>query len=151
MKMKSLCLITATTLLLSVSVNVFANCGSCEKAKPSCGKKLSECGKKQSAQKVEKKAAKKAELGEDKDIPLSEVPEKIKKLAEKAVKGIKLTEAEIEGGNYELEGYAGKDKYEIKITPEGKIIEVDVDKKDDDDLIIDKGAGTLDMEVIDND
>ena len=47
------------------------------------------------------------------------------------MKGIKLTEAEIEDGNYELEGYVGDVEYEIKITPKGKVIKIE--KEDDDD------------------
>ncbi len=123
MKTKKTCLMIAIALLLTVSVNVLA--GEAKEKKSKC------CG-----QETVQKVTKKAEILKDGDIPLSQVPKTIKAVAEKAVKGIKLTEAEIEDGNYELEGYVGKDKYEVKITPKGKLISVDVDSKNDDELLI---------------
>ena len=125
MKTKNVCMMIAIALLLTVSVNVFAKAAETKDKKSTC------CSQ-ESVQKVEKKA----EVLKDGDIQLSKIPKEIKDVAEKAVKGIKLSEAEIDDGNYELEGYVGKNKYEIKITPEGKLISVDVDSKDDDDLLI---------------
>ncbi|MCK5852377.1 hypothetical protein KAH27_05030 [bacterium] len=125
MKTKKTCMMIVITLLLTVSVNVLAKAAEIKKEKSEC------CGQK-TVQKVEKKA----EILKDGDIPLSKVPKKIKAVAKKAVKGIKLSEAEIEDGNYELEGTVGQDKYEVKITPEGKLISVNADSKKDDDLLI---------------
>jgi len=124
MKLKNLCLVVAITLLFSVSVKLFADCGNCDKAKSSC---------------CEKEAVQKAEVSDEEEIPLAKVPKNIKEIAKKAVKGIKLSEAELEDGNYELEGYVGKDKYEVEITPEGKVIEIELDKKDDDDCVVELG------------
>jgi len=128
MKTKLLCMLIASAFIFSISINAFANCGSCDKAKASCCSKVKEktcesC-KAKPAEKVEKEK-------KEEDIPLDKVPEKIKAAAEKAVKGIKLTEAELEDGVYELEGKVGDDEYEIKITPEGKVIKIE--KEDDDD------------------
>ena len=85
MKTKSLCMMIIVAMVFTVSVNVFADCGSCEKPKTPCCKKQI---KQQIEQKVEVKKEK-----EDEDIPLSQVPKSIKKAAKEAVKGIKLTEA----------------------------------------------------------
>ena len=56
--------------------------------------------------------------GIEKDIPLNEVPDVVLKAAQKAVPGIKLTEAEVEttpdGVIYELEGKFDGKEYEIK-------------------------------------
>ena len=123
MKTKKTCLMIAIALLLTVTVNVLA--GESKDKKSKC------CGQ-ETVQKVEKKA----EVLKDGDIPLSKIPKEIKAVAEKAVKGIKISEAEIEDGNYEIEGYVDKTKYEVKITPKGKLISVDVDSKNDDDLLI---------------
>ena len=66
---------------------------------------------------------------EEREIPLSEVPEQVIAAAKAAVEGIILTEAEIEetrkGLIYEIEGYVGDTEYEIEITPEGDVIEVE--------------------------
>ena len=123
MKTQKICLMIAIALLLTVTVNVLA--GESKDKKSKC------CGQK-TVQKVEAKA----EVLKDGDIPLSKVPKKIKAVAEKAVKGIKILEAEIEDGNYEIEGTVGQDKYEVKITPAGKLISVDVDSKKDVDCLI---------------
>ena len=71
-------------------------------------------------------------------IPLDEVPENVIAAAENAVEGITLTEAEIEKVKkniviYELEGVADGVKYEIEVTSEGKVIEVEKDDDDDDE------------------
>ena len=122
MKTKLFSTLFALAVLLTFSFNVLADCGKCVKSQKFC------CAKKQMVQEAEKDA--KEEM-EDQDIPLDKVPEKIKKAAEKAVKDIKLTEAEIEDGLYELKGKVGKTEYEIKITKEGKIVKIE--KEDDDD------------------
>ena len=124
MKTKKLCMMIVIAMVFTVSINAFADCGKCEKAKPA------KCCKQKPAQKVELKAEVKKE--EDQDIPLSQVPKNIKEIAEKAVKGLKLTEAELEDGIYELEGYVGDVEYEIKITPEGKVIKIEKEDKDKD-------------------
>ena len=126
MKSKKLCLMVAIALLLTVTMNVFAEA---DKAK----EKKSSCCPQQPVQKVEQKVEPKVDLSKDRDIPLSEVPKNIKKIARNAVKGIKLTEAEIEDGNYELEGYVGDDEYEIKITPKGKVLKIEKEDDDKDD------------------
>jgi len=109
--------------MVFMAVNALADCGSCEKPKKTCCKK-------QVKQKIEQKIEVKKEK-EDEDIPLSQVPENIKKIAEKAVNGLKLTEAELEDGVYELKGYVEDRKYEVKITPKGKVVKIE--KEDDDD------------------
>lgn len=78
-----------------------------------------------------------ARAGEE-DVPLDQVPEVVKDAARKAVKGIKLTEAEkVTRGSrilyYELEGTAGGKSYEIKVTPAGKVLKVELDDDDDDE------------------
>jgi len=82
-------------------------------------------------------AAGPAGAGEE-DVPLDQVPEVVKDAARKAVKGIKLTEAEkVTRGSrilyYEVEGTAGGKNYEIKVTPAGKVLKVELDDDDDDD------------------
>ena len=113
----------------TVSLNAIADCGSCEEAKPaSCEKaKPASCEEAKKTKCCEQKPAKATQVKKlkDRDIPLAQVPEKIKKIARKAVKGIQFTEAEIEDGNYELEGYVDKVKYEVEITPEGKVVEIE--------------------------
>ncbi len=63
------------------------------------------------------------------DITLAQVPETVIVAAEKAVPGIKFTEAEIEtspkGHIYELEGTAGDKEYEIEVSAEGKVLKVE--------------------------
>jgi hypothetical protein len=74
----------------------------------------------------------------DERIPLEEVPEKALAAAKAAVEGIVLTEAEIEKVKkdlvvYELEGVAAGVKYEIEVTSEGKVIEVEEDDDEDEE------------------
>lgn len=60
------------------------------------------------------------------EIPVSALPDAVKAAAKKAVKGIKLTEAEVESVLvYELEGEAGDDEYELEVTADGKLLEVE--------------------------
>jgi hypothetical protein len=72
----------------------------------------------------------------DKEIPLSQVPEKAVAAAEGAVEGITLTEAEMEKESgqtvYDLEGTANGKTYEIEVTADGKVLEVEQKGKDDD-------------------
>jgi hypothetical protein len=67
------------------------------------------------------------------EIAIDQVPKVVLDAAEKAVPGIKLTEAEYttkgEGRVYELEGTAGGKEYELHITAEGKVL--DSDEADD--------------------
>ncbi len=138
MKTKKLCMMILIAMAFTVSINAFADCGNCEEAKPEdCKKaKSSKCEKAKAKKCCKQKSVKKVEVKkekEDEDIPLSQVPKNIKEIAEKAVKGIKFTEAELEDGNYELEGYVGDVEYEIEITPEGKIIKIEKEDKDKDD------------------
>jgi ABC-type Zn2+ transport system substrate-binding protein/surface adhesin len=62
------------------------------------------------------------------EIPVSSVPKAVMAAALKAVKGIRLTEAEVESVLvYELEGTASGKEYEIEITAEGEVIEVEAE------------------------
>ena len=77
---------------------------------------------------------------QEKEVPLSEVPEAVLDAAQKAVEGIELEEAEVEEEDgvlvYELEGTAQGAEYEIELTADGKVLEVereDEDEEDDDD------------------
>ena len=130
MKTKKLCVMIVITMAFTVSLNALADCGKCEEAKPAkCEKaKAAKCEKAKAAKCCKQKSAQK-----DEDIPLSQVPKNIKEIARKAIKGIKFTEAELEDGNYELEGYVGDVEYEIEITPEGKIIKIEKEDEDKDD------------------
>jgi uncharacterized membrane protein YkoI len=78
----------------------------------------------------------------EKEVPLSEVPEEALKAAQGAVDGITIIEAEMEKEKgetvYILEGEANGKKYEIEVTPEGKVLETeeetgDKDEGEDDD------------------
>jgi len=70
-----------------------------------------------------------------KEVALSEVPAPAITAAKDAVRGIVLTEAELEEEDgqivYELEGSADGKTYEIEVTAEGKILEVEQDEEDD--------------------
>lgn len=67
----------------------------------------------------------------DEAIALSKVPEPALEAAKAAVPGIVLTEAEVEEENgqavYEMTGMAEGKKYEIEVTAEGKVLEVEQD------------------------
>jgi hypothetical protein len=76
----------------------------------------------------------------DKDVPLSDVPAEALKAAQGAVDGITIAEAEMEKEDgqtvYVLEGQADGKEYEIEVTPEGKVLEVEEksgDNKEDED------------------
>ena len=74
---------------------------------------------------------------DEEEIPLSKVPTNVLKAATAAVKGIVLTEAEIEKEKgeivYELEGKANGKEYEIKVTAQGKVLEIEDEDEDEDD------------------
>ena len=65
----------------------------------------------------------------EKEIPLSQVPQPAIGATEGAVKGITLTEAEMEKKDgqtvYILEGEAAGKEYEIEVTADGKVLEVE--------------------------
>ncbi|MFC1651375.1 PepSY domain-containing protein [Candidatus Latescibacterota bacterium] len=73
----------------------------------------------------------------EKEIPLSEVPKKAITGAQKSVDGIKFVRAEAEEEDgvliYDLEGVADGKEYEIEVTAEGKVLEVEQEEDDDDD------------------
>jgi hypothetical protein len=73
----------------------------------------------------------------EKEIPLSEVPPEALHAAQDAIDDIVITEAEIEEEDgqtiYVFEGDANGRKYEIEVTPEGKVLEVEREDEDDDE------------------
>ena len=73
----------------------------------------------------------------EKEVPLSEVPPEALKAAQGAVDGVAITEAEMEKEDghtvYVLEGEANGKEYEIEVTPEGKVLEVEEDEDDEED------------------
>lgn len=73
----------------------------------------------------------------EKEVPLSEVPQAALTAAEGAVEGITLTEAEMEEEDgqtvYVVEGEAAGKEYEIEVTADGKVLEVEEETEDDDD------------------
>ena len=77
---------------------------------------------------------------DEKDIPLDKVPTAVLEAAQKAVPGIKLTEAEeertLKGLVYEIEGTLDGKEYEIEVSSDGKVLEIedeDENDKDNDD------------------
>ena len=75
--------------------------------------------------------------GIEKEIPLNEVPDVVLKVAQKAVPGIVLTEAEVEktpkGVVYEIEGTLDGKEYEIELSSDGKVLEIEEEENDDED------------------
>ena len=75
--------------------------------------------------------------GIEKEIPLNEVPDAVLKAAQKAVPGIELTKAEVEkthkGVVYEIEGTLDCKEYEIELSSDGKILEIEEEENDDDE------------------
>ncbi len=73
----------------------------------------------------------------EKEIPLSDVPQAALTAAEGAVEGITLTEAETEEEDgqtvYILEGEAAGKVYEIEVTADGEVLEVEEETEDDED------------------
>jgi len=74
---------------------------------------------------------------DDESIALSEVPAKVKEAAQNAVDGIVLTESEVEEEDgqlvYELEGKVDGKEYEIEVTADGQVLEIEEEDEDDDD------------------
>ena len=74
---------------------------------------------------------------DEKEIALSQVPREAVAAAQRAVEGITLTEAEVEEEDgrtvYVLEGMANGTEYEIEVTADGKVLEVEQEAEDDDD------------------
>lgn len=70
-------------------------------------------------------------------IALDEVPAKVMEAGEKAVPGIVFTrvERELEGGVwvYDMEGTANGVEYEVEVTADGKVLEIEKEGQDDDD------------------
>ena len=73
-------------------------------------------------------------LEHERSVPLSEVPTPALNSAKAAVKGIVLTEAEVEEEDgqlvYEIEGEVNGKKYEIEVTAEGKVLETEEGDED---------------------
>lgn len=78
-----------------------------------------------------------SEHEDEKEIPLSQVPDEAVQAAQRAVPGITLTEAEVEEEDgctvYELEGTADAIEYEIEVTADGKVLEVEQEDEDDEE------------------
>jgi len=74
---------------------------------------------------------------DEKEVPLSQVPEEAVAAAQGAVEGITLTEAELEEEDgstvYVLEGTANGTEYEIEVTADGKVLEVKEEAEAEDD------------------
>ncbi|MEE9466046.1 MAG: PepSY domain-containing protein [Candidatus Neomarinimicrobiota bacterium] len=79
----------------------------------------------------------------EEEIPLSEVPKEIIAAAQEAVPGIELTEAEVEktrkGLVYELDGTVDGKEYEIVISADGEVLEIE--SEDDDEDVDDADEG----------
>lgn len=72
---------------------------------------------------------------DEKEIPLSQVSAAAMEAAENTVENITITEAEIEEEEdgqtvYELEGIANGVEYEIEVTADGKVLEVEQEDED---------------------
>ena len=82
----------------------------------------------------------------EESVPLSEVPTPVLDAAKAAVKGIVLSEAEVEEEDgvlvYEIEGEVDGKEYEIEVTAEGKVLEIEEeDEEEDEDEDEDEGEG----------
>ena len=80
----------------------------------------------------------KCKTKKEKEIPVSQVPKAAMEAAQNAVKGVNLTEAEVEEENgqtvYTLEGKATNGKeYKIEVTADGKVLEVKQEDEDNDE------------------
>lgn len=73
----------------------------------------------------------------EKEIPLSDVPKIVMDAAQKAVPGIELSEADVEetpdGLVYELEGILDGKEYEIEISADGTVLNIEEEDHDDDE------------------
>jgi len=86
---------------------------------------------------MESKCKAKKEKEEGKEIAVSQVPKAAMDAAQNAVKGVNLTEAEVEEENgqtvYTLEGKATDGKEcKIEVTADGKVLEVKQEAEDND-------------------
>ena len=74
---------------------------------------------------------------DEKEIPLSQVPVVAVEAAQQAVENITLTEAAVEEEDgqtvYVLEGAADGKEYEIEVTADGKVLDVEQEDMNDDD------------------
>jgi hypothetical protein len=74
---------------------------------------------------------------DEEEISLDKVPDAVKNAAIAAVPGLKLDEAEKETENgtvvYNLEGTANGVHYEVEVTADGKVTEIEKDDGDDAD------------------
>jgi len=77
---------------------------------------------------------------EDEKIPLDRLPEAVRKAAEGAVPGVRLTDADRKEKKgrvfFEIDGEAGGKRYEIRVSPEGKVLKVEekgAEEKDEKD------------------
>jgi len=74
---------------------------------------------------------------DEQGVPLSEVPAPALQAAQQAVDGITLTEAEMdmEDGRtvYDIEGTANGVEYEIEVTADGKVLDVEREDEEGDD------------------
>jgi hypothetical protein len=65
-------------------------------------------------------------------VPLTALPPAVLDAARKAVEGIELQEAEVESVLvYELEGEVGEKEYELEVTAEGQVLEVETGEEDE--------------------
>ncbi len=73
----------------------------------------------------------------ERSIPLSEVPAPALEAARAAVEGIVLTEAEVEEEDgqlvSEIEGRANGIEYEIEVTAEGEVLEIEKEGEEDEE------------------
>ena len=74
----------------------------------------------------------------DQEIPLVEVPVAVKDAALAAVPGMKLTGAETEMENgvrvFDLLGMADGKQYEVEVTDDAKVLEIELEDDDEDEL-----------------
>lgn len=73
---------------------------------------------------------------DEKEIPITQVPVVAVEAAQQAVDNITLTEAGVEKEGrtvYVLEGTANGKEYEIEVTTDGKVLEVEQEGMDDED------------------
>jgi hypothetical protein len=75
--------------------------------------------------------------GEEVDVPLSEVPAEVMEAANESVPGGEVTgaEKEVEDGVllYEIEKIVDGVEYEIEVTADGAVMEIETEEDDDDD------------------
>ncbi len=102
------------------------------------------------------KAARDVEAEEvEVEIPLSVVPKKVIAAAKKAAPGIKLTEAEVEIQegeiNFTLEGTVKGEEVEVEVAVALKVVGTEIDEDDDDDDDDDEDGDEEDDEDDDDD